>query len=171
MASGDTLFILTPQASTPPATLFATLDTITELSTPNASIPVLDFDGNADEHMDWWATVPSQYAGGGFTFSMKYAMSGSDGSAVEMEFRVMKLQDSDDLSSDLTIDGQTAATLQDTPISTADDLNYTATIGLSHANADSPAVNDRIVIRATRDESFADNQDDLQLLEILVLET
>ena len=83
----------------------------------------------------------------------------------------MKLQDSDDLSSDLTIDGQTAATLQDTPISTADDLNYTATIGLSHANADSPAVSDRIIIRATRDESFADNQDDLQLLEILVLET
>ena len=171
MATTDTLFILTPQGGVPPATLFATLDTITELSTPNAIISVLDFDGSADEHRDWWVTVPSHYAGGGFTFSYKYAMSGTDGSAVEMEFRVMKLQDSDDLSSDLNIDGQTEAALADTPIATADDLNLTATVELSHANADSPAVGDRIVIRATRDISPATNTDDLQLLEILVLET
>jgi len=171
MSTTDTLFILNPLGGTPPATLFATLDTITETSTPNASIVVLDFDGSTDEHMDWWVTVPSHYAGGGFTFSYKYAMDGTDGSAVEMEFRVMKLQDSDDLSSDLLIDGQTEATRADTPIATADDLNITLTVDLSHANADSPAVGDRIIIRATRDISPATNTDDLQLVDILVLET
>ena len=171
MATTDTLFILRPGNSTPPATLYATLDTITETSTPNALIQVLDFDGSADEHMDWNVTMPSHYAGGGLTISCKYSMDGTDGSAIELEFRCIKLADSDDLSSDLGIDGQTSADITDTPIATADDLNLTATIGLSHANADSPAVGNALIIRATRDISAASNTDDLQLLEVLILET
>ena len=171
MASGNTLFILDPMGSTPPATLYATLDTITETSTQNSIVPVLDFDGSQDEHMDWWLTVPSHYGSGGLTFSYKYATDGTDGSAVELEFRCLPLADSDDISSDLGIDGQTAAVLADTPIATADDLNITTTVGLSHANAGSPSAGDRVVIRVTRDFDHAANTDDLQLLEVLVLET
>ena len=52
----------------------------------------------------------------------------------------------------------------------ADEFTQSGTGDLSHANAGSPAVGDRLIIRATRDESAADNTDDLQLLEILVLE-
>ena len=172
MASADTLFTLTPTLNTPPATLYATLDTITETSTPNRPVPVLDFAGAvADEHADFWLTMPSYYDGGGLTFSYKYSMDGTVGTAVELEFRCHKLADSDDISSDLGMDTQIAAVLADTPIATIDDLNITTTIGLAHADADSPAAGDRICIRVSRDFNHAANADDLQLQEVLVLET
>ena len=172
MATTNTLFILDPKGSTPPATLFATLDTISEGSAPVSVIPVLDFYGATDEHADWWLTMPSHYGGGGLTFSYKYAVDGTDVDIVELEFRVIVLADLDILTGDLGIDGATAAALQDTPASTpTDKLNVTGTVGLSHANAGSPSVGDRLVIRVTRDISAATNTDDLQLLEVLVLET
>ncbi len=171
MATTNTLFILDPLSGRPPATLFATLDTITEASTPNAVIPVLDFDGAADEHMDWIVTVPSHYDGGGFTWSFKYAMDGADVDIVEIELRAIVLADLDILTADLGIDTATTSARQDTPAGTADKLNVTATAALSHANAGSPSPGDRMIIRATRDISAATNTDDLQLLEILILET
>lgn len=173
MASGDTLFVLDPLGGTPPATLYATLDTIADTSTPAMPIPVLDYAGaTADEHMDWWLTVPSHYAGTtGFTFSCKYAGAGTDGSEVQWEFRVLKLADSDDLSSDLGIDTQTAVTIEDTPIATADDLNVTSTVAMAKATAGTPVAGDRIVIRVSRDYDHAANADDMQLLEVLVTET
>ena len=91
MASGDTLFVLTPQSSMPPT---ATFDWIADGSTPSLFIPVLDFDGVADEHADWFVTIPSHYSETtGFTFSFKYAMSDTDGNQVEMEFRVLHIDD------------------------------------------------------------------------------
>lgn len=171
MASTDTLFILTPMAGIAPATNYATLDTITETSTPNAIIPVLDFDGGADEHMDWHVTVPSHYDGNGFDFSVKWASGGTQSGDVEFEFRVIKLASSDDLSSDLSIDLQTAVGVTDTPIATLDEFNISAEFSLSHANADSPAVGDRLIIRCTRDFDHATNTDDAQLVEVLVTET
>ena len=174
MATGDTLFILSPTGpeASPPVANFATLDRILDTSTPGISIPVLDFDGSADEHYDWFVTIPSYYSSTtGFTFSFKYAMDGTDGSAIEMEFRVLPLTDSLDLSSDLLMDGQTAATRADTPIATADDLNLTLTVALAKASFGTALAGSRICIRATRDISPATNTDDLQLLEILILET
>ena len=174
MASGDTLFILTPMSGTPPATLYATLDTIAgTVDAPLPSYPVLDFDGAQDEHMDWHLTIPSHYVGTtGFTFSYKYAMDGTDGNIVEMEFRCRKLVDaSTDLGGDLDIDGATATSIQDDPSATQDQFNQSATDTMAKANAGTPVAGDRIVIRATRDESAVTNIDDLQLLEILVTET
>ena len=173
MASGDTLFVLDPQSSVPPGTLFATHDTIVDGSSPTLTIPVLDFDGATDEHADWWATVPSHYAGTtGFTFSYKYAVDGTDVDIVELEFRVLKLADLDILTADLGIDTQTAAALQDTPATTpTNKLNVTGTVALAKADMGTPVAGDRIVIRATRDISAAVNTDDLQLVEILVKET
>lgn len=52
MASGDTLFVLSPLGSVPPSANNATLDYIADASTPNMHIPVLDFDGATDEHAD-----------------------------------------------------------------------------------------------------------------------
>lgn len=172
MATTDTLFILDPLSYSPPATLFATLDTISDGSAPVAVIPVLDFDGAADEHADWWVTMPSHYGGGGFTWSYKYAVDGTDVDIVELELRCIVLADLDILTGDLGIDTATASAIQDTPASTpTNKLNVTATGTLSHANAGSPSVGARLVIRITRDISAATNTDDLQLLEVLVLET
>ena len=172
MASGDTLFILTPQAYTPPATLYATLDTIADGSTPAMSIPVLDFDGSADESADWYVTVPSHYAGGGFTFSYTYAMSSTDGDAVEVEFRAFTFADASSiLTADLGMDGRTAVNVADDPSANANEFNITTTGNLSHGNAGSPAVGAFVVIRDTRDYDHASNANDLQLLAVHVKET
>ena len=173
MASGDTLFILTPQAYTPPATLYATLDTVAAGSTPAMSIPVLDFDGGSqDESADWYVTVPSHYAGGGFTFSYAYAMSSTDGDAVEIEFRAFPFADASSiLTADLGMDGRTAVNVVDDPSANANEFNITTTGNLSHSDAGSPAVGAFMIIRATRDFNHAANANDLQLLAVHVKET
>jgi hypothetical protein len=173
MASGDTLFVLLPQGSVPTPSNYATLDYIADASTPALSIPVLDFDGATDEHAEWYVTIPSHYSETtGFTFSYKYATDGSDADLVEIEFRVLHLDDLDVLTGDLGIDTQTAVAIQDTPPATpTNKLSYSTTGTLAKANFGSAAPDDYIVIRATRDVSAATNTDDLQLVEVLVTET
>ena len=171
MASGDTLFILTPQAYTPPGTNYATLDTVADGSAPAMSIPVLDFDGSSNESADWYVTVPSHYAGGGFTFSYAYAMSDGDG-AVEIEFRAFPFADASSiLTADLGMDGRTAVNVADDPSDNDNEFNITTTGNLSHSDAGSPAVGAFIIIRATRDFDHAANGNDLQLLAVHVKET
>ena len=172
MASGDTLFILTPQSYTPPANSYATLDTVADGSTPAMSIPVLDFDGSANESADWYVTVPSHYAGGGLTFSYAYAMSSTDGDAVEIEFRAFPFADASSiLTADLGMDGRTAVNVVDDPSANANEFNITTTGNLSHSAAGAPAVGAFIIIRATRDYDHASNANDLQLLAVHVKET
>lgn len=172
MASGDTLFVLTPQGATLPSSNYATHDTVADASTPPLTIPVLDFDGSADEHADWYVTIPEHYSETtGFTFSYKYAMDGTDGDQIEIEFRVLHIDDQTVLTGDLGIDGQTETTITDDPDATADDFNYSTTGTMAKANFGSAAPGDFLVIRATRDVSVATNTDDLQLAEIYVTET
>ncbi len=172
MASGDTIFILRPQGSSPPSANFATHDTVADASTPNMLIPVLDFDGGANEHMDWFVTIPSNYGGTtGFTFSYKYAMDGTDGDIVEIEIRVLPIPDQTVLTGDLGMDGQTPVTITDDPDATANDFNYSTTGTLAKANFSSVGADSFICIRATRDITVAANANDLQLAEILVKET
>jgi len=174
MASGDTLFVLTPQAYTPPGTLYATLDTVADGSAPTMSIPVLDFDGSEDESADWYVTVPSHYAGGGFTFSYTYAVSDGDG-AVELEFWVLTFADASSiLTDDLRIDDHPTLTnvvsLADDPSDNDNEFNITTTVNMTHSNAGSPAVGAFMIIRVTRDISYASNTNDLQLLAVHVKE-
>lgn len=177
MASGDTLFVLTPQAYTPPGTLYATLDTVADGSTPTMSIPVLDFDGSngSSEAADWFVTMPSHYSGGGLTFTYAYAMSGTVDHPVKMTFLVNDFTDATNiLTADLAIDGQTGVELTDNPSNNANEFNMTAASGtLSHANAGSPAAGAYMIIRAWRDHDYNDgglNTDDLQLLAVHVKE-
>lgn len=173
MASGDTLFTLLPQSRSGPSTNSATPDYVVDASTPPLEIPCLDFDGAADEHADWYITIPSNYSGAtGFTFSYKYATDGADADLVEMEFRALKLADLDVLTGDLGIDTQTATAIQDTPPATPTDKHSYSTTGtMAKANFGSAVAGDFIVIRATRDVSAATNTDDLQLIEVYVTET
>lgn len=172
MASGNTLFVLRPQARCGPSANFATPDTVADASTPPMTIPVLDFDGAADEHADWFVTIPSWYTGTtGFTFSYKYAMDGADGDQVEIEFRVLPITDQTVLTGDLGMDGQTPVAIVDDPDATANDFNYSTTGALAKANFGSAGAGSLICIRATRDISIAANADDLQLAEILIKET
>ncbi len=172
MATTDTIFTLDPLSSVPPGTLFATHDSIADASSPAASIPVLDFDPTTEEHADWLVAVPSHYGGGGFTVSWKGGTDNTSVGTLELEVRIVKLSDAIILTGDLGIDTATEVALIDTPPTTPiNKLNYSATGTLSHANAGSPAVGDRLIIRATRDVATDTNTGDLQLAEILLLET
>lgn len=173
MASGDTLFILEPRSSGPPLTNYATIDFVSDASTPAIPFWVLDFDGATDEHAYWLVTIPSQYSEAtGFTFSYKYATDGGDADLVEMEFRVLHVDDLDVLTADLGMDTQTEVAIQDTPPATpTNKFSYSTTGALAKANFGSAAPGDYLAIRATRDISAATNTDDLQLAEILITET
>jgi len=172
VATTNTIFILTPQNSTPTATLFATYDTISEASTPVSVIPVLDFDTTTAEYADWHVTVPSHYDGGGFTCSWKGGTDADDTGTFEIELRMIVIADGTILTGDLAIDGATAVALTDTPPATPiNKMNQSGTAALSHSNAGSPSVGDRMIIRAKRDVDNDTNTGDLQLQEILILET
>ena len=174
MASGDTLFVLQPLGSVPPATLFATLDTITETSTPNATIPVLDFDGSSDEYADWHVVVPSHYAGTtGFTFQYTYAMDGTDADLVDLEFSIAKIVDTEIATADQGLDTATPVSIQDTPVATvtANKVAVSPTGALAKADAGTPVAGDYIIIRCQRDTAAAANTDDLQLINVYVTET
>lgn len=172
MASGDTLFVLTPHGSVPTPSAYATLDIIADASTPALSIPVLDFDGAVDEHAEWYVIIPDHYSETtGFTFQYYYAMDGTDGNIVEMEFRALLIDDQTVLTGDLGIDTQTETAIQDDPDATADDFNYSGTGTMAKANFGSAGPGKYLVIRATRDESAVTNVDDLQLAAIYVTET
>jgi hypothetical protein len=172
MASTDTLFALTPLGSTPTASNPATLDFIQDASTPGTQTPVLDYDPTTQEHADWRVTVPSQYAGGGFTISWKGGTSNTSTGTLELEVRCITVADATILTSDLGIDGATAAPITDTPPATPQNrLNYSTTATLSHANVGSPSVGDELIIRASRDVATDTNTGDLRLAKILILET
>jgi len=172
MATTDTMWVLSPQDSSPPATLFATLDTIADASTPVATILVLDFDASTAEFMDWFVSVPSNYDGGGFTISWKGGTDNTSTGTLELEVRIVNIGDATILTGDLGLDAATEATITDTPPATPQDkLNYSGTATLSHANAGSPSVGDRLGIRVKRDTATDTNTGDLQLAEILILET
>lgn len=172
MASGDMLFELFPNGRVGPITNGATPGFIEDASTPPILTSVLNFDGATDEHADWAVEIPPQYAGTtGFTFSYKYSMDGVDGDLVEIEIRVLHIDNLDVLTADLGIDTQTPVAIQDDPGTTANDFNYSITGALAKASFGSAVSGDYIVLRATRDISAAVNTDDLQLASILVTET
>ena len=171
MASGNSIFILRPQGSIGTATAAATPDVIVDTGTPVTYTPVLDFDTTTAEHRDWHVTVPSQYAGGGFTISWKGGTDNTNVGTFILAVRCINVADATIMTGDLGVDAATATTITDTPPTTPiNKLNYSTTGTMTHSNAGSPAVGDYLVIRASRDISDT-NTGDLQLAEILILET
>ena len=172
MATTETMFTCTPANGVPPTTLFATLDVVVDASTPTAETPVLDFDATTAEFYDWFFTVPDNYDGGGFTVSWKGGTDNTSVGTFELEVRMVVLADAVILTGDLGLDAATAVAIVDTPPTTPiNKLNYSATGALSHANAGSPSPGDRVGIRVKRDVDNDTNTGDLQLAEILLLET
>ena len=150
----------------------ATPDTIEDASTPTTFIPVLDFDATTQEYADWHVTCPSNYDGGGFTISWKGGTDNTSTGTFELEIRCINVADATILTGDLGIDGATATAITDTPPATPQDkLNYSTTGTMTHANAGSPSAGDYLIFRASRDVLTDTNTGDLQLAEILILET
>lgn len=171
MASGNTLAALLPLGSIPPTTVPATLDFIADGSTVVGQVPVLDFDGSAqDESADWLWMMPSHYGGGGLTLEVHYAMDGVDGDDVQFEVRTVKTVAGDAIGSE-NLGGATGTDITDTPNGTADVVDVCPTGAITHANAGSPAPGDIMRTRLTRDYDHAANNDDAQIIAVYVIET
>lgn len=81
--SGLLVANLAPEGSSPPATLFATLDTRPGGSTPAENWSVLDYDDSTIEYMDWKIKMPDNYNSGGITMVINWlATSATTGNVV-----------------------------------------------------------------------------------------
>ena len=133
----------------------------------------MNFNGTTDSHIDWQVTLPSNYGGvTGLTFQYEWAVDGTDVDNVEMEFRILPIEQLDVVTTDLGIDGQTEVAIVDTPIATSTNKFMTSPTGaLAKASFGSPAAGVMVVIRATRDISIATNPDIMKLFRVIVTET
>jgi hypothetical protein len=173
MASGDTLIILTPLDNVPPATLFATFDTMVGTSTPVESIPVLDFDDTTQEYADFYCVMPRNYAGGGVTVTIGYSAAETSTDVVNWECAFRRVQDD---AEDLDTTAQTYDYNEtiDTAPSDVGEVAYATITFTNGADMDSVAVGEYFILRVTRDptpESGTDVTGDASLHFIEIKET
>lgn len=163
MASGDTLLIFTPLQNEPPASNFATIDTRNQH-------PVLDFDATTNESAVFSAVMPRNYASGGVTVYIHYAMTSAEANTVDWDVAFERIGDQQ-----LDIDGDDFAAVNSVDNTTVpgttglvDIVNVTFTDG---ADMDSVAVGEGFRLKITRDAASDDATGDAELLFGEVKET
>lgn len=163
MASGNTLLIFTPLMNEPPASVFATLDTRNQH-------PILDFDAATNESAVFTGVMPRNYAGGGITVYIHYAMSSAVADTVDWDVAFERIGDQQ-----LDIDADSFAAAK-----SVDDTTVPATSGLvdivsiaftDGAEIDSIAVGECFRIKITRDAVSDDATGDAELVSIEIKET
>lgn len=149
MASGNTLLHLFPQDYSPPATIYATYDTMVGTSTPVESIPVLDFDDTTVEYADFYCAMPSTYAGGGVTLTFVWsAAQATNNGAWAAAFRRVA-DDAEDLDTTAqTYDYNQTADL--TPASAVGEVAYDTLTFTDGADMDSVTAGDYFILRVKR---------------------
>jgi hypothetical protein len=163
MASGDTLLILTPGASFPPATNYATLDA-------RNTHPVLDFDTTTAEAAYWNCILPRNYAGGGVTVYVHAMATSATSGTIGWDVSFERLSDATtDLDSDSFASAQTitAATVP----GTSGVVLVTNVAITNGANMDSVAVGEAFRLRIRRDVTNDTAAGDAELLAVEVKET
>lgn len=170
MASGNTLLVLSPLDNVPPATLFATLDTMIGTSTPAESIPVLDFDDTTVEYADFYCVMPRHYGGGGVTVTIFHSAAAATGVAGwNVAFRRVA-DDAEDL--DTTAQTYDYNEVSATVASAIGEIAYD-TIGFTDgADMDSVTAGDYFIMRVKRNTSIAsDATGDCSIHAIEIKET
>jgi hypothetical protein len=149
MASGNSLITLLPLDNVPPATLYATLDTMVGTSTPVEAIPVLDFDDTAAEYADFYCFMPRNYNGGGVTISFVWSAAAATNTAVlRAAFRAVP-DDTEDLDTTAhTYDYNTSGAL--TPPSVVGEVAVDTLTFTDGADMDSVAAGSYFVLRVGR---------------------
>lgn len=171
MASGNTLFLLTPMASSPPATIGAQIDFIIGTSAPVEWFPVLAFDTTTVEYADWHGLVmPAHYGGGGLTVSIRSLAGATTGTlqwAAALRRIVPNSEDIDTTAKTYDYNVVNIATLPSTIGKTGhDSITFT-----SGADMDSVAAGDSFSFRVRRDTGSDTLATDAFLKEIYVTET
>ncbi len=158
MASGDTLITLSPLDNVPPATVYATFDTMVGTSSPVESVPVLDFDDTTAEYADFYCMLPRNYNGGGVTITFAWSAAATTNTAVwRAAFRRVQ-DDAEDLDTTAqTYDYNTTGAL--TPASAVGEVAYDTLTFTDGADMDSVAVGEYFILRVGR--APADGNDTL----------
>lgn len=163
MATGDTLLELHPFNNEPPTSNFATLD-FRNLH------PVLDFDATTNESAVFTAIMPRNYAGGGLTVYIHYAMTSAEANTVDWDIAFERIGDQQQ-----DIDSDSFAAVQ-----SVDNTTVPGTTGLvdivsiaftSGAQMDSVAVGESFRLKLTRDATSDDATGDAELVMIEIKET
>ena len=149
MASGDTLAVFYPQDNVPPATIYATLDTIKGASTPAEAVPVLDFDDTTVEYADFYGVMPNNYAGGGVTLTFIWSAAAATNNGVwAAAFRLID-DDNEDLDTTaFTYDYNTTADL--TPANAVGEVAYDTLAFTNGADMDSVVADKYFNLRVKR---------------------
>ena len=163
MATGDTLLILKPQANIPPSTNYATLDQ------RNGHL-VLDFDATTNESAIFDCVMPRNYAGGGITVYIHYAMSSATSGDIDWDVAFERIGDQQQ-----DVDSDSFATAQSVNTTTVpatsglvDIVNIAFTDG---AQMDSVAIGESFRLKITRDATNDTATGDAELFGIELKET
>jgi hypothetical protein len=159
MATGETLYVFTPQAK---AQGTATIDTI------NGN-PVLDFDSATDETAIFLGVLPRNYAGGGITATIVWSSGLTTGDVV-WDLQVERQNEGTDMSSDSFAAAQSVT---DSTNGTAEYANYCTIPFTNGAQMDSLGVGESFRLKLTRDaDNVADTlAGDASLRRIEIKET
>lgn len=171
MATGNALFQLFPNASSPPATLAAQFDIIVGTSTPVEGFPVLAFDTTTVEYADFHGLVmPAHYAGGGLTVSIRSSAGATAGTlqwAVALRRIADDAEDIDTTAKTYDYNTVNIATLA----SAIGELTYDSITFTSGADMDSVAAGDSFSLRVRRDTGSDTLATDAYIHSIYITET
>ena len=163
MASGDTLLVFTPFHNEPPVSVPATLD----LRNNN---PTLDFDASTAKFAVFSGVMPRNYAGGGVTVYLHYAMSSAISGDIDWDAAWERIGDQQ-----LDIDADSFAA-----VNSVDTTTVPATSGLvdivaitftDGADMDSVAVGEAFRLQVSRDAPNDSATGDAELVRVEVKET
>lgn len=151
MASGNTLFVLTPNSYSPSATIFAQLDVVVGTSTPVEWFPVLAFDTTTVEYADWHGLImPAHYSGGGITVSIRSSATTTTGGIVFAAALRRIADDAEDLDTTAQTYDYNTVTIG-TLASAVGELTYDSITFTNGADMDSVVAGDSFTFRMRRD--------------------
>jgi len=153
MASLDTLVTFDAASNTPPATRYATFDTLAATGdTPDTVQAVLDFDpGATTEFAVFRGVMPGQYDGTSALEAVIVWTSEATSGAVKWDVSIARHADATDVSAANFAAIQTVTTTTD---GTARGAN-TSVVDLTNAQADGIQPNEQFLLRVERDSADA----------------
>lgn len=163
MASGNTLCIFMPFDNEPPASNYATLDV-------RNGHPCLDFDATTNESAVFSGIMPRNYAGGGVTVYLHYAMSSAVADTVDWDVAFERIGDQQlDIDADSFAD---ANSVDDTTVpDAAGKVDVVSVAFTDGADMDSVAVGELFRLKVTRDAASDDAAGDAELYAVEIKET
>ena len=161
MASGDTLYVLTPLNGVPPDTNPASLEFFEGAA--NHIIPFLAFDNSTEESYDFQIVVPAHFGGGSIDVTVGFGCGTTTGQVTWKGAFKSVSDDADDLKTKAYATAQ-SFTATDTPSVDGEVVYVTKTFTL--AQADSPAAGEILFLRISRDASGVADDARLHSIEL-----